>query len=314
MAGMLGLLVVEAYANAPSTASQARPSTVAAVRSGLRRRSARDNTAMAAVSQGLIDFANQHRQPPAPGIEVVRTPRFQVILQPDLPFAGPNSISYIRCLGVGPDRVIDEARSIVARRGLPVFWVVDPGVEPPNLAGFLEARGIPYDSEVKVMVLPIDTRLDAPPVPGLEIRDGLADDDSFNAADAVNREAFRSTLPADAAANARRRRNQLAAGNRRLILATVDGEPAGSAGLSLFPPGGAIINGGAVRPKFRGRGVYRAMIAARLAMARDAHVPGVIVWGGNMSAPILERLGFETVGWRRFYLDTSAVKTPDMRA
>jgi len=26
-----------------------------------------------------------------------------------------------------------------------------------------------------------------------------------------------------------------------------------------------------------------------------------------MSAPILARLGFQTVGWRRFYLDTSAV-------
>jgi hypothetical protein len=26
------------------------------------------------------------------------------------------------------------------------------------------------------------------------------------------------------------------------------------------------------------------------------------VWGGAMSRPILERLGFETVSWRRFYI------------
>ena len=277
------------------------------MRTGLRRRRARDNTDMAAVSQGLIDFANHHRQPPAPGIEVLRTPRFQVTLQPDLPFAGPNSISHVRCLAPDADEVIDEARSMVASHRLPVFWVLDPEVEPPNFADFLEGRRVTFDSDVKVMVLPIDAHVHWPSVRGLEIRDGLADDEAFNAADAVNREAFKSTVPPDPKVNARRRLNQLAAGNRRLILATVEGEPAGSAGLSLFPPDGAIINGGAVRSRYRGLGVYRAMVAARLAMARDAGVPGLMVWGGHMSAPILERLGFETVGWRKFYLDSSAL-------
>ena len=95
----------------------------------------------------------------------------------------------------------------------------------------------------------------------------------------------------------------MAAGNRRVILATIDGEPAGSAGLTLYAPAGAIINGGAVRQKFRGRGVYRAMVAARLEIAREAGAPGIAVWGGPMSAPILSKLGFQTVGWRKFYLD-----------
>lgn len=261
---------------------------------------------MAAVSQGLIEFANHHRQPPAPGIEVVRTPRYQVTLQPDLPIPGPNSISYVRCTTVDADEVIDEARAVVKRHPVSVLWTIDPETEPPNFADFLVARGIEFDSDVRVMVLPIDAEVAAPAVPGLEIRDALADDESFNAADAVNREAFQSRAPVDRAANARRRKNQLAADNRRLLLATVDGEPAGTGGLSLYPPAGAIINGGAVRSKFRGRGVYRALVAKRLTMARDAGLPGLMVWGGHMSAPILEQLGFETVSWRRFYLDTAA--------
>jgi hypothetical protein len=29
------------------------------------------------------------------------------------------------------------------------------------------------------------------------------------------------------------------------------------------------------------------------------------VWGGHMARPILAKLGFEKVGWCRFYLDTS---------
>jgi len=136
--------------------------------------------------------------------------------------------------------------------------------------------------------------------------DGLADPESFRKADDVNSKAFGSASRSFESQE-RRRKNQVAAVNRRLLLATVAGEPAGSAGLTLFPPAGAIINAGAVLPKFRGRGIYRAMVAARLEMARAAGAEGLTVWGGEMSAPILARLGFQTVGWRRFYLDTSAV-------
>jgi len=88
----------------------------------------------------------------------------------------------------------------------------------------------------------------------------------------------------------------------------VDGEPAGASGMSVFPPAGAILQGGSVRPKFRGRGIYRALVAARLDIARGAGVSGLTVWGGDMSAPILAGLGFEQVGWRRFYLDTTTAR------
>jgi hypothetical protein len=49
-------------------------------------------------------------------------------------------------------------------------------------------------------------------------------------------------------------------------------------------------------------------VAERLRMAREAGVAGLSVWGGPMSAPILDKLGFETVGWRKFYLDRSQRK------
>jgi len=38
---------------------------------------------MPAVSQGLVDFANNLRQQAAPGVEVIVTPRYQITLQPD---------------------------------------------------------------------------------------------------------------------------------------------------------------------------------------------------------------------------------------
>jgi GNAT superfamily N-acetyltransferase len=267
---------------------------------------------MPAVSQGLADFANNLRQPAAPGVEVIVTPRYQITLQPDFPIPGPNSVTWIRCRADEAGEVINEARATIAPRRLPVMWILDPGTQPADFAEHLEAHGVhadPHGLESAVMVLPIDAPMEAPAIPGLEIHDALADLATFRRADAAAAEAFMSVSLGDdpdlIAMQDRRRLNFIAAGNRHWLLATVDGEPAGAGGMTLFPPGGATINGGAVRPKFRGRGVYRALVAARLEIARRSGVGGLCVWGGQMSAPILARLGFETVGWRRFYLDAS---------
>jgi GNAT superfamily N-acetyltransferase len=269
---------------------------------------------MPAVSQALIDFANQRRQEPAPGIEIIVTPRYRASIQPDFPLPGPNSVSWIRCRAEEADEVIREARAIFAPRHLPFMWTLDPGMEPPDFADHLVARGAhpdPHGAEAKVMVLPVEAMVEAAPIAGLEIRDALGDLDTFRKADAAAAEAFEAVVPKAEpdylAMLDRRRLNFRAERNRHWLLATVDGEPAGAGGIILYPPGGAIINGGSVRPKFRGRGIYRALVAARLEIARQAGVAGLIVWGGDMSGPILAGLGFETVGWRRFYVDTTPV-------
>lgn len=265
---------------------------------------------MKAVLQGLADWANGWKQPAVSGTEIVETARYRLMFQPDFPIPGPNSASWIRCRPEETEPVIDEVRAAFRERGLPLMWVLDPGTEPANFADLVVARGArpdPHGFESAVMVLPVDARIEGPQVPGLELRDALATSEAFRAAEAVNREAFAGETAAETeehlAALERRRLANLAQPGRHRILATVDGEPAGSAGITCFPPDGAIINGGAVRPKFRGHGVYRAMVAARLDIARAAGVEGLCVWGGPMSRPILERLGFVKVGWRRFYLD-----------
>ena len=267
---------------------------------------------MAAVSQALVDFANQVRSEPGPGVEVMATARYHLTLQPDLPAAGPNSVAFIRCSAGEVDDLVREVRAIVTPRHLPLMWTLDPGTEPPDLAERLAAYGVvpdPHGESFDVMVLPADAAPVQQRMAGLEIVDALASAEAFQQADAVSGEAFRSNLSRDTRGYAeqleRRRAAQRATGNRHVLLARVDGEPAGTAGLTLRPPGGAILNGGAVRPGFRGRGVYRALVAARMAIVRQAGLPGVSVWGGQMSGPILARLGFVTVGWRKFYLDMS---------
>jgi GNAT superfamily N-acetyltransferase len=270
---------------------------------------------MAAVSQALIDFANQHRQEAAPGIEIVATRRYRAAIQPDFPIAGPNSVGWIRCEASEADEVISEARAIFASRRLPFMWTLDPDAQPPDFAEQLAKHGAhpdPHGAEAQVMVMAIEATVNAPPIEGLVIRDALADLETFLMANKAAVEAFEANLPIDSpesiAMQDRRRLNFRAEGNRHLLLATVDGEPAGSAGMGVFPPTAAILQGGAVRPKFRGRGIYRALVAARQEIARRAGVEdGLTVWGGHMSGPILAGLGFEQVGWRRFYVDNTTV-------
>lgn len=272
----------------------------------------RDNEGMPAVSQALIEFANHSRLPATPGIEIIDTDRYRITLQPDHPISGPNSVSWIRCTPEEARGVIDEVRATVASRHLPLMWTLDPDTSPPYFARHLARRGVfpsQRPPEVDVMVLPVEAPIDVPAIDGLELRDVLGDSELFRMAATLSAEAFGDpdpTATAEGLAMVERRREfHLAAGNHTILLATVNGEAAGSAWMSLHPLQGARLSGAAVRARFRGRGIYRAMVARRQALARSAEVPGLVVWGGPMSAPILGRLGFETVGWRRFYVDTT---------
>jgi GNAT superfamily N-acetyltransferase len=267
---------------------------------------------MAAFSQ-LAEFARSYRQRPSPGVEIVVTPHYQLQLMPDFPIPGPNNVSWVRCRVDEADGVIREALDAVSARGLPVNWILDPDTQPPDFGARLGAHGYvpePGDEKSLVMVLLARNSLAMPSVSGLAIHDGLADLATFTLAEQVAEEAFAGipfgqASPIDSSRD-RRYANNRAAGNRHVVLVTIDGEPAGSGSLTVLGPDAAIINGGAVRPRFRGRGVYRAMVAARLGLARDAGAAGLIVWGGHMSGPILAKLGFQMVSWRRFYVKAAS--------
>ncbi len=87
----------------------------------------------------------------------------------------------------------------------------------------------------------------------------------------------------------------LAAGRHLMYTARVGGEPVGTAGM-IVKARSVYLVGGNVLESHRGRGIYRALIGARL---REAAASGVSLATTQAreatSAPILERLGFETL-------------------
>jgi GNAT superfamily N-acetyltransferase len=93
-------------------------------------------------------------------------------------------------------------------------------------------------------------------------------------------------------------RRLLQAGQRdaQVVLARIDGTPAGSAVMRMEPTGVAYLRNAFTLPEFRGRGLYLAMIAARLAMAREAGCRAAVVQAQtHTSSPILKKRGFEAL-------------------
>lgn len=73
-----------------------------------------------------------------------------------------------------------------------------------------------------------------------------------------------------------------------------DGQPAGAAAFRHLGDY-AFMVGGAVIPKFRGKGIYRNLINARFEELKKEGLPAVFHCVSNTSAPICLKLGFEKI-------------------
>ena len=154
------------------------------------------------------------------------------------------------------------------------------------------------------MVIAPDASL-RPIDPHIEIRDALASFEDYVAADTIQQEAFGM---ASAEPSSREHWEQARKDPTMLhLLALYDGVPAGAAN-AVIGPDGWMLAGGATRESLRGRGVFRALVRERWQRAAAAGAPGVAVHAGHMSAPILTRLGFETVGEISVYRDEGTAR------
>lgn len=163
---------------------------------------------------------------------------------------------------------------------------------PADLVPRLQQLGVSLDEEEPVavgMVLSSPMSDDVPP--GVEAR-RVATVDELALARHIQREAFVDPRPVDLAETLADFAREGIDGST--YLAWVDGEPAAAA-YAAYTPWGLILFGGATLPAVRGRGAYRALVAARAADGAARGTPALVTHAGRMSRPILERLGFEPV-------------------
>lgn len=210
---------------------------------------------------------------------------------------------YTLCLGIEPtvqrqrltaaevDEVLAEVRTVARERGYgSVEWEIGSRAEPAGLAEMLIERGLERFGRATALVLSDEP----PPAPeGLEAR-AVASLEEYSAAMTVQFEAF-GTASEEIAARLRETEATWDAAQRTMHAVWSDGEVIGAGACSPTPFGLALF-GGATRPDRRGRGAYRALIAARWRHAVERGTPALLTQSGPMSFPILTRLGFREVG------------------
>jgi GNAT superfamily N-acetyltransferase len=190
--------------------------------------------------------------------------------------------------------VFRVAAELRRQRVTEASWLVGPMYRPEHVDDVLLDLGARVDSIIDICAYPLDEGLpgdapvDAATARPVRTRQDVADFEQVNA--------LAWGYPPPAAADVERAYANLARGS---FIGCWHGTPAGAGGYSLVGDV-ARLWGTAVVPEFRGRGVYKALVRARLAEAtvRGARLALVHAMH-DTSSPILQRLGFAVYGQRR---------------
>lgn len=232
--------------------------------------------------------------PLGPGDERVMTDRYVLWLgRGDDP--GWNVAQRFRFEPEELDEVRAEIHAHVRARGRTACsWEVGTHAAPGDLVDRLLALGLVDDEPTPLAVGMVLTDPPAQPPGDVEVRMVETADEAF-AAEQIAAVAFGMPPP---------ERPQMFRPDPRNVvyLAYVDGEPAARASAS-FGERGVTLFGGSTLPEARGRGAYRALVAARWQDAVDRGTPVLITQAGPVSRPILVQLGFREVCEIRILLD-----------
>ena len=250
----------------------------------------------------LAENSNLHH-PLGPTDERLVDPRYVVYLGPGS-FAG---FTVVQRLRLEPDEVaatVREVREELDGRGrMERTWEVGCSATPDDLTERLLDMGMVPDREPYAVGMVLDHPPDPAP-PDVQVRpvatleDYLASVhiamDAFGMSDEDARE-VRDRAEADWSSLA-------SSAHVRQFLALIDDEPVAT-GRATYTDVGVLLNGGSTVERARGRGAYRALVAARWEDAVARGKPVLVTQAGAMSRPILSRLGFREVCDIRILLD-----------
>ncbi|HYX85772.1 MAG TPA: GNAT family N-acetyltransferase [Gaiellales bacterium] len=238
----------------------------------------------------FAENANTH-QALAPGHERIETVRY-VLWMGIRTEPSWNVVQRLRLTESDIDATIAEVHGLIAARGRSeCSWEIGSSATPPDLVDQLRHRGMVDDDDPLLVAMALDQ--EPAEVAGIEARP-VRDLGEFRAAQAVAFAAFGTLSPSDEAHERARYDEEVSAGAQRTFVALVDGRIVGS-GTAVYLDGAVTLNGGAVLPEARGRGVYRALVRARWEDAVERGTPALVTQAGRMSAPILLRLGFREI-------------------
>ena len=205
------------------------------------------------------------------------------------------------------DERIERVRAWFRDQGRTEFvWWVGPSATPTDLQTRLLGRGaVPWRDGVIASML---TEQAPPEVPAIGLQRVETYEEFVVAREIAWRVAdFTAEQSAEMLATLPEKwESRIRSDEGAAYLAYVAGEPVASADM-LFLPFAGFLSGASTLPEHRSRGIYRALVRARWDDAVRRGTPALIVGAGNMSRPILERIGFRAVAEQRLLVDSSGL-------
>jgi ribosomal protein S18 acetylase RimI-like enzyme len=204
---------------------------------------------------------------------------------------GWSGVTWCALDDVSADAVIAVQIRRFAEMSRPWEWKHYSYDQPPDLPDRLLAAGFTREPAETLLVAEIaDLTLDVPPPPGVELR-GVVDEQGVESLVSVHNEVFgedHSALGRTLLANLGDRPTNTVA-----VVASAGQTPV-AAGRVEFHPGTdfASLWGGGTLTAWRGRGVFRSLVAHRAALASARGFRYLQVDASADSRPILQRLGF----------------------
>ena len=245
-------------------------------------------------TDALRRFDREYRQHPGP-IPGARVERGRGYVRS---VGSENVVLWFDLAVRGAQDLVDEQVRYFDARAVPFEWKVYEHDRAGDLADRLVAAGFTPAPAETLMIRDLGGPLPEPPrPPGVTIR-RVASEREFEEFAQVTTAAFED----DHASRIADLRGRISDPAVALFVAYVGGEPA-STGRVELPPGASIAGlwGGGTVPRFRHRGLYRTLVAARAELARSRGFRYVIVEAAETSRPILHRLDFtplaRVVGW-----------------
>jgi GNAT superfamily N-acetyltransferase len=207
------------------------------------------------------------------------------------PEQGWNGVLWSDLTESDADAAIAEQTRYFAQLGREFEWKLYGHDRPDDLGERLRAAGFTPESEETLMIIEAaELDVDAAPPPGVELRP-VTDATGVDLVVDVHEQAFGTP--------GTRLRHQLLAQlteNPDTVVAVValaGDVPVSSARMELIPGTRfAGLWGGGTVEAWRGRGIYRALVAHRARIAADRGYRYLQVDASDQSRPILQRLGF----------------------
>lgn len=236
-----------------------------------------------------------------PGAELLRVGDVEIIDYPDWARMG---------FYVMPERVTDPEETVTAvcevartRGRSSTEWWVEPYDDGDPLVATLRSRGATTSDVAEILAYDMSEEPPYVPVPD-DVRTKLVTDaGTLDDAEVVSAAVWGGE-PSSGDRRAQQLRglgNPLGERDEFRVVAYAD-QKAFAVGGCQLAGGVARLWSGCVLPEMRGRGGYRATLAARLRVAHDHGATLALVRArAETSRPILTRLGFESYGEGRLY-------------